>query len=35
MLLPGSDTYFVEVSVHTSLKIATKGCFRGKQIMKV
>ena len=26
----GFDTYFLQVSVHALLKIATKGSFRGK-----
>ena len=35
MVLPGSDTYFVEVSAHVSLKVATKGYFRGKKTLKI
>ena len=34
MLLPGSDTYFLEVSVDDSLKVAIKGYFRGKKLWK-
>ena len=29
MLLPDSDTYFLEERVHFSLKVATKGCLGG------
>ena len=31
MLLPGSGTYFLEVSAHVSLKVATKVCLRVKK----
>ena len=31
MLLSGLDTYFLEVSAHTLLKVATKRSFRGKK----
>ena len=31
MLLSGLDTYFLEVSAHALLKVATKGSFRGKK----
>ena len=32
ILLPGSDTYFPELSAHVSLKGSTKGSFRGSKI---
>ena len=32
MLMPSSDTYFMEVSAHVSLKVATKSSFREKII---
>ena len=35
MLMPGSDTYFLEVSVNLSLKVATKDCSRNKITMKI
>ena len=35
MVLPGSATYFVEVSAHVCLKVATKGYFRGKKTLKI
>ena len=28
--MPGLDTYFLEVSAHVSLKVATNDSFRGK-----
>ena len=31
MLMSGLDTYFLEVSAHAFLKVATKGSFRGKK----
>ena len=31
MLLSGLDTYFLDVSAHTLLKVATKRSFRGKR----
>ena len=31
MLLLGLDTYFLEVSAHALLKVATKRSFRGKK----
>ena len=31
MLMSGSDTYFLEVSAHALVNIATKGSFRGKK----
>ena len=31
MLLPGSDTYFLDVYVHVFLKVATDDSFRGKK----
>ena len=27
----GSNTYFLEVSAHVSMKVANKGSFRGKK----
>ena len=35
MLLPGTDTCFLEVSPHVSLKLATKGYFRGKKTLEI
>ena len=35
MLLPGSDTCFLKVSPHVSLKLATKGYFRGKKTLEI
>ena len=35
MLMPASDTYFLEVSVHVSLKVATNDYFRDKESMKI
>ena len=32
MVIPRSVTYFLEVRVHASLKVATKGSFRGKKL---
>ena len=34
-LLPSSDTHFLEVSAHVSLKMATKGYFSGKKTLKI
>ena len=34
MLMPRSKTLFLEVSAHVSLKVATKGSFRSKEIWK-
>ena len=31
MIMPGSDKYFLEMSAHISLRVATKGYFRGKK----
>ena len=31
MLMSGLDTYFLNVSAHALLKIASKGCLRGKK----
>ena len=31
MLISGLDTYFLEVSAHALLKVATKGSFRRKK----
>ena len=31
MLIPGSDTYFLEVSAHVSLKVASDKSFRDKK----
>ena len=30
--MPDSNTFFLEVSAHVSMKVATKGSFRGKEI---
>ena len=35
MIMSGLDTYFLEVSVHALLKVATKGSFRGKKCENV
>ena len=35
MIMSGLDTYFLEVSVHALLKVATKGSFRGKKYENV
>ena len=35
MLMPSSDTYFLEVSAHVSLKKATKDYFRDQETMKI
>ena len=35
MLLPGSDTYLLEMSAQVSLKVATKGYFSGKKTLKI
>ena len=32
--MAGSNTYFLDVSGHVSLTVATKGSFRGKEILK-
>ena len=34
ILMPGSNTNFLEVNVHVSLKATTKGSFRGKNVWK-
>ena len=34
MLISGLDTYFLEMSAHALLKIATNGSFRGKKNQK-
>ena len=34
MLMPFSETYFLEVSAHVPLKVTTKVSFRGKKIQK-
>ena len=34
-LIPGSDKYFLEVSVHVSLKVATDDSFSDKETMKI
>ena len=34
MLIHGSDTYFLEVSAHVSLNVATKASFRGEKLRK-
>ena len=33
--MPCSDTYFLKVSAHVSLKVATKGYLRGKNTLKI
>ena len=33
--MPASDTYFLEVSAHVSLKVATNDYFRDKESMKI
>ena len=33
--MPGWDTYFLEVSAHVSLKVATKDYFRDKETMRI
>ena len=35
MIMPGSDTYFLEVCAHVSLKVATDNSFRGKKSNKI
>ena len=35
MVMPGSDSYFLEVSAHLSLKVTTDNSFRDKQTMKI
>ena len=35
MLVALSDMYFLEVSAHVALKVATKDYFRDKQTMKI
>ena len=35
MLMPGSETYFLGVSAHVSLKVAIKGSFWDKRIRKL
>ena len=35
MIMPGSDIYFLEVSAHISLKVATDDSFRDKETMKI
>ena len=34
MLMRGSDTYFLEMSTHFSMKVATKSCFGVKNLQK-
>ena len=34
MLLPSSDTFFLEVTANVSLKVATQGYFKGKKLWK-
>ena len=31
MIMPDSNTYFLEVSAHVSLRVATKNSFRDKK----
>ena len=33
--IPCSAIYFLEVGAHVSLKVATKGCLRGKKTLKI
>ena len=33
--MAGSDTYFLEVSEHFSLKVSTNNSFRDKETMKI
>ena len=33
--MPGSDTYFLEVNAHVSLRVATDDSFRDKESMKI
>ena len=33
--MPGADIYFLEVSAHVSLKVATDNSFRDKETMKI
>ena len=33
--MPGSDTYFLEVSAHVSLKVATDYFFRDKVTLEI
>ena len=33
--MPGSATYFLEVSAHVSLEVATDDSFRDKETMKI
>ena len=35
MIMPDSDTYFLEVGAHVSLKVATDNSFRDKEIMEI
>ena len=35
LLMAGSDTYFLEVSAHVSLKLATNNFFGDKETLKV
>ena len=35
MIMPGSDTYFLEVNAHVSLREATDDSFRDKESMKI
>ena len=32
--MPGSDTYFLEVGAHDSLKVATKDLFKDRKLLK-
>ena len=34
MLLPASDTYFLKIRAHVSLKVPNKWYFRGKKTLK-
>ena len=35
IIMPGSATYFLEVSAHVSLEVATDDSFRDKETMKI
>ena len=35
MVMPGLDTYFLKMSAHVSLKVATDNSFRDKKTMKI
>ena len=35
MIIPGSETYFLEVSAHVFLKVVSDDFFRHKETMKI